>query len=68
MGVLHDPLTVRTLLNDGNDGVVLEPDRRIDPEEAGSGLGGPNPGGLGLTYRTHAPRAVTAPPEAVRGQ
>ena len=68
VGVLHDPLAARPLLDDGDHGVVLEADRGVDPEEAALGVGDPDAGGLGLAHRTHPPRPVPGSPVAVGGQ
>ena len=64
--VLHHPLTGGPLLHDGDEGVVLEADRRVDPEEAARGVGGADPRGFRLADRSHAPRAVPGPPPTVR--
>ncbi len=68
VGVLHDALAAGALLDDGDQGVVVESDRGVDPEEPALRVGGPDAGRLGLAHRAHPPRAVPRSPEPVGGQ
>src|SRR5450756_1296326 len=68
MGVAHDAFSVRSFLDDGDQRVILESDRGIDPKEPTGGVGHPNSGVLRLSYRPYSPRAVTRSPPAVGGE
>src|ERR1035437_921706 len=68
MGVAHDAFSVRSFLDDGDQRVILESDRGIDPKEPTGAVGHPNSGVLRLSYRPYSPRAVTRSPPAVGGE
>ena len=68
VGVLHDPLTGRALLDDGDHGMVVEAHRGVDPEEPERGVGHPDARVLGLADRPDAPGSVAGAPPPVRGE
>jgi len=66
--LLQHPGAVPLLLHDAEDGVVLELERDVAPEEGGGLSRRPYARGLGLAHGPHAPRPVPEAPPALGGE